>query len=167
MEKNEEVIESPSTMTYVIGAIVVVAVIAGAWYFRSKGTKTTIIQPTGEPAAVATPPAGPITGLNCDQQYYNPKIGFSEYYLSAAGGDLKGAREVTCTFTASVDGEVIATATAVGPLSAAPQRGGGTFTCTTNAMKLEPNVPTVVDVVLKDDLKATSTCSATFNFPRP
>ncbi len=154
-------------MTYIIGALIVVAVLAGAWYFRSKGTKPAVVQPTGEPVAVTTPPDSTITGLSCDQQYYNPKIGFSEYYLSAAGGDLKGASNVTCTFTARVNDEVVATATAQGPLSDAPQRGGSTFVCTTKAIALTPNIPTVVDIVLKDNLKTTSTCSATFTFPSP
>ncbi len=164
MEKtSEELTETPSMMTYVAGAILVVAVIAGAWYFRTKGAKTPIV-PIGQPVAVATPTPGPITGLGCDQQYYNPKLGFNEYYLSVGGGDVSEAERVNCTFTASVEGKVVATATAQGPLSDAPQRGGSTFVCTTKAIALTPNVPTVVDVALKDDLKASATCSATFTF---
>lgn len=160
--------ESPSMMTYAIGAVLVVAIVAGALYFRSKGAKPAMVSPTGEqPVAVTSPTPGPITKLGCDQQYYNPKIGFAEYYLSATGGDVTGAKNVSCTFTAQVNGKTVATATAQGPLSDAPQRGGSTFTCTTKALSLEPNIPTVVDVVLKDDLNATSTCSATFTFPSP
>lgn len=167
MEKTEEPMESPSMMTYVVGAVLVIAVIAGAWYFRSKGSKSSLIEPLGQPSAVATPTPGPITGLGCDQQYYNPRIGFNEYYLSAAGGDVSDAERVTCTFTASVDGKVVATSTAQGPLSDAPQRGGKTFICTSKAVALEPNALTVIDVQLTDDLKATSSCSATFSFPQP
>lgn len=161
--------ESPSMMTYVVGAVLIVAVVAGALYFRSKSGKSSMVEPTSNqtPVSAVSPTPGPITGLGCDQQYFNPRIGYPEYYLSAAGGDLSGAKSVSCTFTASVGGEVVATATAQGPLSDAPQRGGSTFVCTTKAIKLTPNLPTVVDVVLKDDLKASATCSATFTFPQP
>lgn len=164
-ETTSESMESPSMMTYVVGAVLVVAVVAGAWYFRTKGTKSTMVEPGGQQVAVATPTPGPITGLGCDQIYYNPKVGFTEYYLSAEGGDISDAEKVTCTFTASVDGIEVATATAQGPLTDAPQRGGKTFKCTTKAVGLEPNVETIIDVVLKDDLKVSSTCSATFTFP--
>lgn len=161
--------EPPSVITYVVGAVLVVGVVAGAWYFRSQGAKAPAGEPTtgGNPMTAVSPTPGPITKLGCDQQYYNPKIGFAEYYLSAAGGDLVSAKSVSCAFTALVDGKVVASATAQGPLSDAPQRGGGTFVCTTKAVKLDPNVPTVVDVVLTDDLDVTSTCSATFTFPQP
>lgn len=157
--------ESPSMMTYVVGAVLVVAVIAGAWYFRTKAAKSSVVEPGGQPVSAVTPTPGPITGLGCDQLYYNPKIAFNEYYLSAEGGDLSTADRVTCTFTASVDGKEVATATAQGPLTDAPQRGGKTFKCTTKSVALEPNVETIVDVTLTDNLKASSTCSATFTFP--
>ena len=157
--------ESPSMMTYVVGAVLVVAVIAGAWYFRMKGTKGPVVEPGGQPIAVATPIPGPISGLGCDQLYYNPKVAFNEYYLSAEGGDFSNAERVTCTFTVSIDGKEVATATALGPLTDAPQRNGKTFRCTTKAVAVEPNVSSVVDVVLKDDVKGSATCSATFIFP--
>lgn len=160
-----ESMESPSMMTYVVGAVLVVAVVAGAWYFRTKGAKSSVVEPGGQPVAVATPTPGPITGLGCDQIYYNPRVAFNEYYLSAEGGDVENADKVTCEFTASVDGKAVATATAQGPLTDAPQRGGKTFRCTTKAVALEPNVVTVVDVKLTDNIKASSTCSATFTFP--
>lgn len=162
---SEQAVESPSMMTYTIGAVLVIAVVAGAWYFRTKGTKSTIVEPGGQPIAATTPTPGPITELGCDQQYYNPKVAFNEYYLSAEGGDIAESEKVTCTFTASIDGKEVATATAQGPLTDAPQRGGKTFKCTTKAVALEPNVETVVDVRLTDDLNATATCSATFTFP--
>lgn len=167
MEKNEEVMESPSMMTYIIGAVLVVAVVAGAWYFRSKNPSSTVTEPTAQTQPVATPTPGPITGLACDVQYYNQKIGFPEYYLSAEGGDLSPAKTVTCEFTAKEKDKVIAKASAESPLSDAPQRGGKTFRCTTKAVELTPNVQTTVDVVLKDDAKRTATCSATFTFSAP
>lgn len=166
MEKEaQESMESPSMMTYVVGAVLVVAVVAGAWYFRSKGTKSTTVEPGGQPVTAVTPTPGPITGLGCDQLYFNPKVAYNEYYLSAEGGDVSQANSVTCVFTASVGGKEVATTTAQGPLTDAPQRGGKTFRCTTKAVALEPNVETVIDVQLTDNLKASSTCSATFTLP--
>lgn len=160
----EEVTEAPSMMTYVIGAILVLAVIAGAWYFRSKGTPATVIETGGQQQAVVSPTPGPIGALGCDQQYYNPRVGFSEYYLSVEGGDVSTASKVTCGFTASVDGKPVTKATASSPLTVSPARGGSTFRCTTQPIELTPNVPTVVDVLLTDDRGASATCSATFTF---
>ena len=155
-------------MTYVLGAVLVLAVVAGAWYFRSKNSSTAMTVPTSnEPIVVSTPTPGPITGLACDQQYYNPKVGYAEYFLSADGGDLSNAKRVTCEFTAKVGGEVVASSTAESALVPAPARNGSTFHCNTPAVKLKPNVPTVIDVVLTDDLKVSSTCAATFSFPQP
>lgn len=167
MEK-EEMSESSSMMTYVVGAVLLVAVVAGAWYFKSKApTAMTEPTPAGQEAMAPSPTPGPITELTCDLQYMNSKIGFPEYYLSVEGGDVSAAKEVSCEFTAKVDDKVVATATAESPLSDAPQRGGSTFRCTTKAVALEPNVLTTVEVTLTDDLKKTATCSAPFTFPAP
>ena len=167
MEKTpEESMESPSMMTYVVGAVLVVAVVAGAWYFRSKGNKTATPEPTmqNQPVVDVSPTPGPITALGCDQQYYNPRIGFPEYYLSVEGGDVSSAKKVTCEFTTSVNGKVVNKATSSSPLTEAPTRGGSTFRCTTKPIELESNVPSVVDVKVSDDLDASSSCSATFTF---
>ncbi len=155
---------APSMMTYVIGAILVVAVVAGAWYFRSKGTPNTVVETGGQQEAVMSPAPGPITALGCDQQYYNPRVGFPEYYLSVEGGDVSSASKVTCVMTASVDGKVVTKATVNSPLTESPARGGSTFRCTTQPIELAANVPTVVDVLLTDDKGASATCSATFTF---
>lgn len=163
MEK-ETAPESQSSLFYIIGGLLIVAVVAGGWFLRSKTTTT----PPGAPVVTApTPTPGPITGLGCDNQYYNSKIGFAEYYLSVEGGDLSPAKEVDCIFTATSSGRIVAKVTVTSPLTDAPQRGGKTFRCTTRAIELEPDVPTVVDVALKDDLKKTSSCSATFLLPAP
>lgn len=160
--------ESSSMMTYVVGAVLLVAVVTGAWYFKSKAP-TALTEPTPsqvtQPVVVPTP--GPITELSCDLQYMNSKIGFSEYYLSVEGGDVSSATNVSCDFTATVGDKVVAKASAESPLSDSPQRGGSTFRCTTKAVALEPNVLTTVEVTLTDDLKKTATCSAPFTFPAP
>ncbi len=158
--------ESPSMMTYVVGAVLIVAVVLGAWFFRSKGTKNTMVEPTGQPVVAVSPTPGPITKLACDQQYFNPRIGYPEYYLSVEGGDVSAAKEVTCEFAVSVDGKEISKTTVKSPLTASPQRGGSTFRCTTKPLEIAANIPTTVDVVIKDDLKASSSCSAAFTFPQ-
>jgi len=165
--KEKESVESPSMMTYAIGAVLVLVVVAGAWYFRSQNAQP-ITEPTAEtqeetPGLSPTP--GPITELACDSQYFNPKIGFNEYYLSVEGGDINEATKVDCAFSVSVEDEEIASATAESPLTAAPQRGGKTFRCTTDAVELTPNVKSTVTVTLTDDLDASAECFAEFTFP--
>lgn len=169
-ESQSEVMESPSMMTYILGAVVVVAVIAGAWYFRSKSANTseTTMEPTSNaPVAAVTPTPGPIKALACDQMYFNPRVGYSEYYLSADGGDFSTAKSVSCSFTASVNKQVVGTAQAESALMAAPARNGSTFHCSTNAVKLTPNVKTIVEVKLTDDENRSATCTANFTFPNP
>lgn len=152
---------------YVLGLIVLVAVIAAGYLLRSKSAAPLVTKETVVEEVVATPTPGPITALACDTQYYNPVVGFPKYYLSVEGGDTLGATKVDCTMTISVDDKVVAVQTVTSPLTDSPQRGGKTFRCTTAAIELTPNTPAVVDVVLKDDLKATATCSSPFLFPAP
>ena len=165
MENQEQSQSMGTKQYYVLGFIVLVAVVIAGFLLRGKSaapasTQTPVVQ-------VPTPTPGPITQLACDTQYYNPVIGFPKYYLSVEGGDLSSAKKVDCTFTVSVNNKVVATEAASSPLTDKPQRGGGTFRCTSPGLELTPNTPTVVDVVLKDDLKGTSTCSSTFIFPAP
>jgi hypothetical protein len=161
----EETSETTSNnLAYIVGAVALVLVLGAAFFLRPKGTST--VSPQGTQQAAASPTPGPITGLGCDSQYYNPRIGFNEYYISVGGGDLTKAKSVTCDFTVSVDGETVETRKITSPLTDAPQRGGATFICTTASVELEPNVETIVDVALTDDVGASSSCSATFIFPQ-
>ena len=164
--ENETQSQSMGTKQYyVLGFIVLVAVIAAGYLLRGKSTAPVS---TETPMVLApTPTPGPITELACDMQYYNPVVGFPKYYLSAEGGDVSTAKTVTCAFTVSADDKVVTTLTVSSPLTDMPQRGGKTFRCSTPALELTPNTPMVVDVVLTDDLKASSTCSSTFLFPAP
>ncbi len=165
--ENEE-IESQPMMTYVVSAMLVLVVLGGAWYFRSKSALTqNAMVPAAQMEPIATPTPGPITTLACDSQYFNQKIAFNEYYLTAEGGDVNDAKKVTCEFNVKVKDKVVGKATAESALSDAPQRGGSTFRCTSKAVEIEPNVITTIDVKLTDDLKATATCSADFTFPSP
>ena len=163
--ENEE-IESQPMMTYVVSAILVLVVLGGAWYFRSKSASGQNAVPSAI-VPITTPTLGPITKLDCDNQYFNQKIAFNEYYLSAEGGDISDAKKVSCEFSIKVKDKVVGKATAESALSDAPQRGGSTFRCTSKAVEIEPNVITTIDVKLTDDLKATATCSADFTFPSP
>lgn len=167
-DKKEEHVheaEGNQTLYYIAGALVVIAIAAGAYFLRPKPTTETT-SPTSIPAAqqqVAS--TGQISQLACEQQYYNPVIGFPKYYLSVAGVDVDPAKSVECTFTVSVAGQVVATESASSSVDPVADRGGGTYRCTTEAVKLEKTVPTKVDIEITDDLEAVVGCSRTFSFP--
>lgn len=161
----EEAHEQPSNnLAYIVGAIALVVVLGAAFFLRPKPASTTL-SPEGTALVNPTPTPGLITGLACDSVYYNPKVGFNEYYVSAEGGDVTDASRVNCAFTMKVAGETVETANASSPLTESPARGGSTFRCTTRAIELEPNVETEVSVVLTDNLKESATCAATLIFP--
>ncbi len=165
--ENEEQSQSMGTKQYyVLGLIVLIAVVVAGYLLRGKSTPESAPTPVAQ-VITPTPTPGPITKLACDTQYYNPVIGFAKYYLTVAGGDISKASKVDCVMTVSVDKKVVTTQTVSSPLTDMPQRGGSTFRCTTAGIQLTPGVPTVVDVALKDDLNAASSCSATFTFPTP
>ncbi len=162
--ENEET-QSQPMMTYVISAVLILIVLGGAWYFRSKTSPSQLSQtPPIQTDPVVMPTPGPITKLDCDKQYFNQKVGFNEYYLSVEGGDVSPAKNVSCEFVAKVKDNVVARANAEGPLSDSPQRGGSTFRCTTKAVAIDPNVVTTIEVKLTDDIKSSSSCSADFTF---
>lgn len=164
----EETMENQTnnnTMYYVLGAIVLVAVIAAGYLLRPKSTTTG--QTTGPSTPIATPTLGPITRLGCDYQYYNPVLGFPKYYLSVDGGDVTGATQVECTVAVSQSNQVVATETVSSPLTAKPDRNGSVFKCTTPSVELKPATPTKVEIGLKDDQGAKATCSAVFSLPKP
>lgn len=154
---------------YVLGIVVLVAIVVAGYMLRPKtgGSETTAPTATQTQPAVPTPTPGPITKLGCDVQYFNPKIGFPEYYLSVEGADVSSATQVECTFTTSVKNKEEAVVKITSPMTSSPQRGGSTFRCTTQATPLTPGVPSVVDVALKDNLGSTATCSGAFTFPTP
>ncbi len=162
-EQETQEIEGSQTLYYVVGAVIVIAIAAGAYFLRPKAapeapsTQTPIEQPI-----VST---GPITQLACTNQYYNPVIGFPKFYLTTDGVDVSPAKKVDCTFTVSVAGKTVETASASSDITEAPERGGGTFKCTTKAMELEKKIPTKIDVEVKDDQGATVGCSRSFSFP--
>lgn len=171
MEEKEKASAENNALYYGIGAAVLVLLIAGVYLLRPKAPTQPSTQSslqTGGTGAPLVRPTGPITGLACEIQYYNPVVGRKEYYLSAEGSDLTEAKNVTCTFSATVAGKQVAKATVEDvKLIDEPNRDGKIFRCITEGVALEPQVPTVIDVQITDDLKKSTTCSATFLFPQP
>lgn len=158
-----------SMMYYVIGAVVL-AVIAGGVYFLRPKSASGPAQTGNEavmPIVEVSPTPGPIVGLACERQWYNPVIGFPKYFIGVEGADLMTTKKVSCNFSVSVSGKVVATTSAQSALTEAVGRGGGTFRCDSPALELEPNVPTVVDVMLKNDTNQTASCTQTFVLPQP
>lgn len=163
-EKKES--QESLTMYYIIGALIVAAIAAGVYFFRPQQTATQEAGVTTQPQPLPTRPTGPIVGLACEYQYYNPVVGFPRYYLSAEGADVAETKEVTCEFTVTVAGREVAKETATeDTFSDADNRGGKTFRCSTQAVTLEKNVPTKVDVTMTNDKKETASCSSTFSLP--
>ncbi len=162
-EQGSESTESQSAMLYYgIGAVVLVLVVALAYFLRPKSAPGTT--PFATPVA-ATPTPGPITQLACEKQYYNPVIGFPKYYFSVEGVDVAPATSVSCAFVVGVGGSVSATATVSSSVTPAPGRGGSVFRCTTEGFPMEKNTAAKVDVTLTDDQNATATCTSNFLLP--
>jgi len=158
MDKEETIqTEGDSSIVYIIGAVIIVAVIVAGVLLWPK--------PKAKESATTTPVVeekSAITKLSCDAQWYNPKIGFAEYYLSAEGSALTTAKTVDCTFIISgnIDGKVIATEKIPAVLTAAPERGGQTYRCTTKATALPKGTAVTMKTMISDDLEATAACKA-------
>ncbi len=167
-EENQETQSSGAFIYYVLGAVIIALIAGGVYFLRPKATSTTSPQPVNEAAEVVpSPTPGPITGLACEKQYYNPVRGFKKYYFGIEGVDLLSTKKVDCNFSVSVAGKVVATASAESGLTAITERSGGAFRCDSKAVELEANIPTVVDVILTNDKKETATCTQTFLLPSP
>lgn len=161
-KENKE--SSDTSLYYIIGAIALVVVIVAGYLLRPKSA-TTANPEQSVALPTPTPSTGPITQFTCEDKYYNPVVGLPGVYLSAAGVDVKPATKVDCTFTATVDGKVVATESAVSDVKLDEARGGGTWRCTTKAIDLTKNVLTTVDIKVTDDQNASTTCSSDFIFP--
>lgn len=163
----EETVETQpagNMMYYLVGAGVVVAIAAGIYFMRPKQNTQTNTAPIAE-EPTPTLPTGPIAGLACEQQYYNPVVGFPRYFLGVRGADGTETKEVDCEFTVSVGGNTVATETATAEFTDAPDRGGQIFNCRTKEIALTKNVPTKVDVKVTNDSKVTTACSRVFLLP--
>ena len=169
MEEQEQTTQPSGSLTYyVLGAVVLVLIVGGVYFLRPKSA-TGPAQLGNEVTSpvVASPTPGPITGLACERQWYNPVVGFAKYFLGVEGADFMTTKKVMCGFTVSVSGKVVATTSAQSALTESVSRGGGTFSCVSPSLELEPNVPTVVDLILTNDAKQTASCTQTFVLPQP
>ncbi|MBI5620374.1 hypothetical protein HY949_01180 [Candidatus Gottesmanbacteria bacterium] len=169
MDEQQENAQATGSLTYYfIGAVVLVLIAGGVYFLRPKSSNAPAPKGNEVMAPVeVSPTPGPITGLACERQWYNPVIGFSKYFLGVEGSDLATSKKVTCNFSVSVAGKVVATASAQSSLAPALVRGGATYRCDSASLELEANVPTVVDVMLKNDSNQTASCTQTFLLPQP
>ena len=169
MDEQEQTKQSTGSFTYyLIGAVLLVLIAGGVYFLRPKSavSPTPATNEVMAPVEVSPTP-GPITGLSCERQWYNPVVGFAKYFLGVEGADLMTTKKVMCNFSVSVGGKVVATTSAQSTLTESVSRGGGTFSCVSPSLELEPNVPTVVDLILTNDAKQTASCTQTFVLPQP
>ncbi len=160
-ETNLPKTEGETSSVYIVGAIIVVAVIIGAVLLWPKAKKVNETQTTKETTPIVEEKSM-ITKLSCDKQWYNPMIGFPKYYLSAEGSALLTTKEVTCTFTvtSNADGKVLATQEAQAVLQPANERGGQTYECTTKAVELIKGANVTMKTMVTDDQGASASCAA-------
>ncbi len=155
MENEKTTQEGETSSVYIIGAVIVVAmIIAGVLLWPKPKPVPTTTTPVVEEKAM-------ISKLSCDKQWFNPMIGFSKYYLSAEGATLLTSKGIICTFTvtANADGKVLATEDVPGVLSPANERGGQKYQCTSKAIEIA-KVAATMKTTVKDDQGATASCAA-------
>lgn len=158
---------------YILGGVVVTAVIVAGFLLMPKGNTTPTaqtgsevmgektVEPTAAPVATR-----PINTLACTQQYYNTVNGVSETYFLSTDGEVPTAGgQVTCTITASVNNQVVTSQQVTPAMLVSADRGGSTFKCTTQGMKLKPGTPTKVTTDVKDATGNSVTCARTFLLP--
>ena len=147
--------EGDSSIVYIIGAIIIVAVIvAGVLLWpKPKGEEAGVTMPVVEEKAT-------ITNLTCDKQWFNPKNWYPEYYLSAEGSALPTSKTVDCTFTvtSNLDGKIIVTEKIPAVMTQAPERDGQTFRCVTRAIAMPKGAAVTMATSVMDDLEATAAC---------
>jgi len=155
---------------YVLGGVIVTAVIiAGFLLYRPQQAADNNAPVLGQQAPAqptAVPQTKPISTLSCSQQFYNTVNGVAEtYYLSTEGEAPAGVSSVTCTVTATVDNQVVASEVVTPTLNAATERGGSTFRCTTSGLKMKPGIPTKMTTDVRDNNNNMVSCNRTFLLP--
>jgi len=154
--------QEDGSLVYVVGAIIVVAIIVAAVLMWPKTKSSETATPTPETKVVIKPT---LTKLVCESEWFNPVVGLPKYYLSAEGGDVSAGQEVECTFTILKDKETVLTDVVKVPVTAAPERGGTTFKCTTKALdRIPQNTPLKFVSTAKNEDGATASCSGTVTF---
>lgn len=158
---------------YILGGLIVTAIIVAGFMLMPRGSQETaqeapvLGQTQTAPAPTATPAVrGPIGSLTCTSQFYNTVNGVAgSYYVSTEGEVPTSGGQVTCVISASVNDQVVATETVTPALNADASRGGSTFRCTTQAMRVTPGVPAKVTTELRDTNGVTASCNRMFMFP--
>lgn len=165
-----------SVIFYILGGLIITAVIvAGFLLYPKQSTTPESTAETGQPVlgeqtqqpATETAPANtPIGSLACGTQFYNTVNGVpGTYYLSTEGEVPTAGGQVTCTMVATVNNQEVQRVEITPTLVSVPERGGSTFKCTTQGIRLTPNTPTKVTTELKDANGVTASCNRTFLFP--
>jgi hypothetical protein len=162
MENEHNLPDKGDTSTvYVIGAIVVVAVIIAAILLWPKKPEVATPTPQPEVTQPAVEEKTNFTKLTCEKQWFNPVIGMPKYYLSVEGGDINSVNATECTFTLTNKEKVVVTERTNAVFKPAPERGGSSFMCTTKAVELPKGTgPMTMTVVVKNDQGQTATCPA-------
>lgn len=154
---------------YILGGLIITAIIVAGFVLMPKASNETTPAPVlGQTATAPTavPVKGPIGSMACTSQFYNTVNGVAEtYYISTEGEVPTAGGQVTCTISASINNEVIATEVVTPSLNAVADRGGSTFRCTTPGMKLRANVPVKVTTELKDANGNIASCNRNFLLP--
>lgn len=166
-EQTSQPNQSSPYIYYVIGAVVLIAVIAVGYFLRPQTTAPAAPQSEQAAETVVVPEQKePITGLACEMQYYNPVVGIpGTYYLSVEGVDTTAASRVTCTITAEAEGIEDAVVQMDATLNPVPERNGNSFKCTTEGLNLPQQMPVKVSAELVDDLGETAACFRYFSLP--
>ncbi|KKS89740.1 MAG: hypothetical protein UV63_C0014G0018 [Microgenomates group bacterium GW2011_GWC1_43_11] len=164
MENKEDVSQTQEegSIVYVVGAIIVVAVIVAAVLMWPKNKPKETASPTPENKVVTKPT---LTKLVCESEWFNPVVGMPKYYLSAEGGDVSAGTQIECEFTLLKDKEAIIRETKVVPVVQSPERGGTTFKCTTKAVENIPqNTALTFVTTVKNEEGTTASCSGAVTF---
>lgn len=162
--KDKQNQESEGSLVYIVGAIVIIAVIvAGVLMWPKSAKKQETATPSASEQAVGTKTM--FSKLICEKQWYNPVIGYPKFYLSADGGDIDPAKTVECSFAVLQGEKTVLTEKVPVTLVAAPERGGNSFTCTTKALEGIPqNIPLKLVTTITDDVGKTASCTGTVTF---
>jgi len=162
-EENQTQPIEENSLVYIVGAVIVVAVIVAGVIMWPK-TKT-VTQEKEIPQIQTTPSTQNITKLTCENEWYNPVIGMPKYYLSASGGDLISGN-IECMFTiANATGAAMFTEKVVVKTTPAPNRNGHAFICTTKALeKIPQNTPVKLVAAIKNDEGQTASCGGMVTF---
>lgn len=139
---------------YLIVIIAAVILLGGGmlWFFQSQSQLQT------QTSIVPTPtPRGPITGLTCDQGFYNYVVGKPQVIPGAIGVDTTATQSISCDFSYT-DPQGASSSSKVNALLQ-NITGGKSWRCD-DPDKLFPKGKTNFTVAVSDDKGETASCSS-------